>query len=88
MGDGTFKEVGARMSAGRSWHGVAQAGMGVDAGDYDNDGDFDLFVTNFANDYSTMYTNQGKYFDDITPATGLWKTTFCYPRLGDFLFRL
>ena len=64
------------MSAGRSWHGIAQAGMGVDAGDYDNDGDFDLFVTNFANDYSTMYTNQGKYFDDITPATGLWKTTF------------
>ena len=50
--------------------------MGVDAGDYDNDGDFDLFVTNFANDYSTMYTNQGKYFDDITPATGLYKPTY------------
>ena len=85
-GDGTFKEVGARMSAGRSWHGIAQAGMGVDAGDYDNDGDFDLFVTNFANDYSTMYTNQGKYFDDITPATGLWKTTFATLGWGTSFF--
>jgi hypothetical protein len=37
--------------------GRTQAGMGVDAGDYDNDGLFDLHVTNFSHDYNTLYRN-------------------------------
>ena len=33
--------------------------MGVDAGDYDGDGYFDIFTTNFVDDYSTLYHNEG-----------------------------
>ena len=60
--------------------------MGVDCGDYDNDGDLDLFVTNFSNDVNTLYQNEGKGdFSDATAAGGLgglarpylgWSATF------------
>ena len=39
--------------------GMAQSGMGVDAEDVDGDGLPELFVTNFANEYSTLYQNFG-----------------------------
>ena len=85
-GDGTFREAGGWMNAARSKGGMAQAGMGVDAGDFDNDGDFDLFVTNFSQDYSTLYQNQGPYFEDITPKAGLWKPTYVSLSWGTAFF--
>ena len=46
--------------------------MGVDAEDVDGDGRPDLFVTNFANEYNTLYENLGKgLFADTTPYFGL-----------------
>ncbi|MYF91062.1 MAG: VCBS repeat-containing protein, partial [Gemmatimonadetes bacterium] len=44
----TFAEVGLIAGTRYNEHGHADAGMGVDFGDYDLDGDADLFVTNFA----------------------------------------
>jgi hypothetical protein len=38
---------------------MEQAGMGVDVGDVNEDGRFDIFVTNFSDDYNTLYLNQG-----------------------------
>ena len=52
--------------------GDFQGGMGVDAADYDNDGRLDVFVTNFAHDYSTLYRNRGGLmFEDVTQQAGL-----------------
>ena len=66
-GDGHFTEMGSWSGAGLSAEGKAQAGMGVDAGDFDGDGLLDIFVTNFGKDYSTLYKNNGKlFFADIT----------------------
>src|SRR6185312_3644177 len=44
-GDGTFTEIGAWSGAGLSGAGAAQAGMGVDAADFDGDGLPEIFVT-------------------------------------------
>ena len=59
LGDGTFANralaAGAALGAG----GNAKADMGVDAGDFDNDGDEDLFVTELTGQGSTLYVNDG-----------------------------
>ena len=59
QGDGTFVNralaAGAALGAG----GNAKADMGVDAGDFDNDGDEDLFVTELSGQGSTLYVNDG-----------------------------
>ena len=52
--------------------GRHQAGMGVDCGDWNGDGRLDLFVTNFNQDWNTLYTNQGNLlFSDDTYRSGL-----------------
>ena len=51
--------------------GRAEACMGVDLGDYDNDGDFDLFTTNFSHETNTLYASVGERFRDTTAASGL-----------------
>jgi hypothetical protein len=66
-GDGRFDERGFPSGVAVSGDGNEQASMGVDAGDYDNDGRPDLYVTHFASDYSTLYHNLGGLlFEDAT----------------------
>ena len=57
-GNGTFKEVGMLSGAALSDDGAEQAGMGVDFGDYDNDGWLDITKTNFSYDYNNLYHNE------------------------------
>ncbi len=67
-----LREVGAFAGVAYSEGGRAQAGMGLDSGDYDNDGDLDVVVTNFSDDVNTLYQNLGNgSFADATYAAGL-----------------
>ena len=71
-GDGTFEDATEFSGAAFDVKGQAQSGMGVDAEDFDGDGRVDLFVTNFANEYNTLYQNMNNNgFYDITTFVGL-----------------
>ncbi len=53
--------------------GMEQAGMGVGIGDYNLDGNLDIFKTHFADDTDVLYRNDGKgNFDDVTHARAAW----------------
>jgi hypothetical protein len=58
-GKGRFTEVGLLAGVALSDEGKAQAGMGVDFGDYDGDGLPDIFVANITFEPSALYRNNG-----------------------------
>lgn len=77
QGDGTFREEGVLRGVAYNGDGIANGSMGIDAGDYDNDGDIDLWVTNFSLEANCLMQNDGDgYFDDVTFDTGLADASF------------
>ena len=74
--DGTFREEGVIRGVALSEDGEEQAGMGVGVGDYDLDGQLDLFKTHFSDDTNGLYHNDGKgNFEDVTRVAGsVWRT--------------
>jgi hypothetical protein len=79
-GNGTFKEVGVVSGVSVNARGNAQSCMGVDFADVDNDGKFDIIVTNFQDDYNTLYHNNSGFFTDVSGERGLTEPTL--HRLG------
>jgi hypothetical protein len=70
--DGTFSEEALPSGLAVNGAGREQAGMGVDAGDYDGDGRLDLVKTNFSRDYTTIYRNEGRgLFTDASFRAGM-----------------
>ena len=70
--DGTFTDVAVIAGAAFNEDGRAQAGMGATVADFDGDGRLDIFKTNFSDDTSTLYRNNGDgTFSDVTFAAGL-----------------
>ena len=70
--DGTFKDTAFISGAAVNGQGNSEASMGIDAGDYDNDGDEDLFITNWLAQMNILYVNDGKgAFEDAKAASGL-----------------
>jgi len=69
-GDGTFEEAGSITGVAYSADGREQAGMGVDAGDYDHDGWPDLVKTNFSDDVNNLYHNDQGWFSDLGGQAG------------------
>jgi enediyne biosynthesis protein E4 len=83
--NGTFKELAFPMGVAVSEDGAEQGGMGLAVGDYDNSGRFSLLKTNFAEEYNSLYHNEGEHFTDLsfrskTAASSLpyvgWGTAF------------
>jgi hypothetical protein len=70
--DGTFTDIAVMAGCAYSDNGHEQAGMGVAVGDYDCDGWFDIFKTNFADDTCNLYHNNGDgTFTDVTFEAGV-----------------
>jgi enediyne biosynthesis protein E4 len=86
-GDGTFKEIGFISGTALSENGAEQGSMGVAVGDYDHDGRFDIFVTNFVDDYDTLYHNDGpNFFTDVSYKANVAAVSMPYVRWGTKFF--
>jgi enediyne biosynthesis protein E4 len=94
LGNGTFDDVSEASGAAYDINGTAQSGMGVDAEDVDAptaehpelNGLPELYVTNFANEYDTLYQNFGKgVFYDNTAFFGLASDTMPFVKWGTAL---
>jgi hypothetical protein len=70
--DGTFKNEALLAGVAVNRDGKTEAGMGVDAGDFDGNGTADIFVTHLMEETNTLFTNLGKsLFEDRTRECGL-----------------
>ena len=70
--NGTFIEEALLAGIAVSGDGREQAGMGVDAGDFDGDGRLDLIKTHFSQDHTTLYRNLGGgVFADVSVRAGM-----------------
>ena len=86
-GDGTFKEMGFTSGTAVNENGSEQGSMGVTVGDYDHDGKFDLFITNFDDDYNTLYHNDGpNAFTDVSYAAKVAAVSLPYVGWGTKFF--
>jgi hypothetical protein len=75
-GRGVFNEIGLITGTAYTADGTPSASMGVDCGDYDNDGLLDFKVTSYQQELTTLYHNLGDdFFDDVTIKTGAGKGT-------------
>ena len=86
-GDGTFTDTG--MTAGVAFNeaGVARAGMGVDAADYDGSGRQSLIIGNFSNEMMALYSNEGNgLFIDEAPTSTIGKVSLLTLTFACFFF--
>ena len=85
--NGTFRDEALLAGVAVNMEGVPEASMGVDAGDFDGDGDEDLFMTHLLGETNTLYVNDGKgWFEDRTLATGLAAPSKGYTAFGTAWF--
>jgi enediyne biosynthesis protein E4 len=86
-GNGTFTEKAVLAGVAFSEDGVARAGMGVDAADYDRSGAPSLLITNFSNQMISLYHNEGKgLFVDEAPRSEIGRDTLLTLGFGCFFF--
>ncbi len=82
-GDGTFANAGRLSGTAVSADGRPEASMGVDAGDFDNDGDEDLTLTHLPREGHNIYRNDGDgLFEDWSAPAGYHAASFGYSGWG------
>jgi enediyne biosynthesis protein E4 len=86
-GNGTFTEKAVVAGVAFSEDGVARAGMGVDAADYDHSGFPSILITNFSNQMLSLYHNEGKgLFVDEAPRSEIGRSSLLTLGFGCFFF--
>lgn len=81
--DGRFRDEAMLAGVGVNMDGSPEASMGVDAADFDGDGDEDLFMTHLSRETNTLYVNDGKgWFEDRSVALGLARSSYAYTGFG------
>ncbi len=82
-GDGAFEDIAVMAGAGYDENGKTFAGMGVDCGDFDNDGFMDVVITTLSNETYPLYRNNGDLtFDYVTRITAVGQITLLYTGWG------
>jgi enediyne biosynthesis protein E4 len=85
--DGTFEEKGIAAGIAFSEDGVARAGMGVDAVDYDRSGKASLIISNFSNQMMSLYHNEGNgLFVDEAPRSEVGRASLVTLGFACFFF--
>ena len=86
-GDGAFVDVALNAGVAFSEAGVARAGMGVDAADYDGSGRPSLVIGNFSNEMMALYHNEGNgLFIDEAPRSAVGRASLLTLTFGCFFF--
>lgn len=86
-GNGTFSEQGVAAGVAFNEAGVARAGMGTDAADYDSSGYPSLIIGNFSNEMLGLYHNEGTgLFIDEAPSSNIGQSTLLSLTFGCFFF--
>ena len=86
-GNGTFTEKGVIAGIAFSEDGVARAGMGIDAADYDRSGHSSILISNFSNQMLALYHNEGNgLFVDVAPASEIGRDSLLSLGFACFFF--
>jgi enediyne biosynthesis protein E4 len=86
-GNGKFTEIGLESGTAVSQDGTEQACMGVAIGDYLHNGLPSIYISNFENEYDTLYRNNGGWqFDDVSYKSGVGLPSMPLVKWGDAFF--
>lgn len=83
LGNGKFSEIGLESGTAVNEDGSEQASMGLAVGDYNHTGLPSLFITNFSDEYSLLFRNDGDWnFTDVSYKSGIAVPSLPYVKWG------
>jgi hypothetical protein len=88
-GNGQFSEIGLESGTAVNEDGAEQASMGLAVGDYNHTGRPSLYITNFSDEYSLLFRNDGDWnFTDVSYKAGVAVPSLPYVKWGAALVDL